>query len=388
MTRFDYLLVGGGLQNALIAEALLQLRPGARVALIERAPQLGGNHTWCFHAADVPAEATSFVEPFVVERWARQSVRFPALQRTLEEPYAALSSESVHRVLSRHAANGALTLSLGARAVRIGSNQVELESGTRLEAQVVIDARGPDSAERAQALGFQKFVGLELEVRPGSRPSAPVLMDACVEQTDGFRFVYLLPFGHDRLLVEDTYFSDTPALDIPALREGIARYVASRGIEPYRVVREETGVLPLPERAPLAMPAEKGRFRGGYAGGWFHPTTGYSFPLAVRYALAIARAEPSELGASLGRLASRELPNQRFAALLNRLLFRGLAPAQRYSVFERFYRLPVETIRRFYAHETTALDRTRILCGRPPRGFSLTRLFSAQRTDTFQGERA
>jgi lycopene beta-cyclase len=387
MTRFDYLLVGGGLQNALITEALLQLRPGARVGVIERGTQLGGNHTWCFHAADVPADATGLVEPFVVERWARQSVSFPTLERTLEEPYAALSSESVHRVLAGRAANGELSLHLGARAVRIGSNQVELESGTCLEAQVVIDARGPDSAEQAHALGFQKFVGLELEVRPGSGPSAPVLMDACVEQTDGFRFVYLLPFGRDRLLVEDTYFSDTPALDIPALRAGITRYAASRGIEAYRVLREEAGVLPLPGRAPLATPARNGRFRGGYAGGWFHPATGYSFPLALRYALAIAKAEPSELGASLDRLALRELPNQRFAALLNRLLFRGLAPAQRYSAFERFYRLPVETIRRFYAHEATALDRTRIVCGRPPRGFSLTRLFSGQRSDTFQGER-
>ena len=388
MTRFDYVLVGGGLQNALIAKALLQLRPGARIAVVEGRSQLGGNHTWCFHAADVPAEATSFVEPFVVERWARQSVSFPALARTLEEPYAALSSESVHRVLSRHAANGELTLHLGARAVRIASNQVELESGRCLDAQVVIDARGPENTDRARAVGFQKFVGLELEVRSGSGPAAPVLMDACVEQTDGFRFVYLLPFGRDRLLVEDTYFSDSPALDVAALRAGIAQYVASRGIEAYRVLREESGVLPLPERAPLATPGENGRFRGGYAGGWFHPTTGYSFPLAVRYALAIAKTEPSELGASLDRLASRELPNQRFAALLNRLLFRGLAPAQRYSVFERFYRLPVETIRRFYAHEATALDRTRILCGRPPRGFSLTRLLSAQRSDTFLGERA
>jgi lycopene beta-cyclase len=388
MTRFDYVLVGGGLQNALITEALRQLRPGARVAVVERGPELGGNHTWCFHAADVPAEATGFVEPFVVERWARQSVSFPALERTLEEPYAALSSESVHRVLSRHAANGELTLHLGARAVRIGSNEVQLESGTCLEAEVVIDARGPDSVDRARALGFQKFVGLELKVRPGSGPSAPVLMDACVEQTDGFRFVYLLPFGSDRLLVEDTYFSDTPALDVARLRAGIARYVASRGIEQYRVLREESGVLPLPERAPLAANGENGRFRGGYAGGWFHPTTGYSFPLAVRYALVVARTEPSELGASLARLASRELPNQRFAALLNRLLFRGFAPAQRYSVFERFYRLPVETIRRFYAHEATALDRTRILCGRPPRGFSLARLLSAQRSDALLGERA
>jgi len=314
-------------------------------------------------------------------------VSFPELERTIDEPYSALTSERVHGVLMQRAAGCGLTLLLGERAVRVDANHVVLESGTRLDAQVVIDARGPERAARAHVLGYQKFVGLELQVRPGSGPEFPVLMDARVEQRDGFRFVYLLPFGRDRLLVEDTYFSDSPSLDVAALRAGIAAYAASRGIESYRVLREESGVLPLPGRAPLATRPENGRFRGGYAGGWFHPTTGYSFPLAVRYALAVAGAEPAELGATLETLSRRELANQRFAALLNRLLFLGVAEEQRYSVLERFYRLPVATIRRFYAHETTALDRTRILCGRPPRGFSLSRLLS-ERSASLLGERA
>ena len=37
----------------------------------------------------------------------------------------------------------------------------------------------------------------------------------------------------------------------------------------------------------------------------------------------------------------------------------------------RFYRLPEAVIRRFYALELTAMDRARILVGRPPRGMSL-----------------
>ena len=36
--------------------------------------------------------------------------------------------------------------------------------------------------------------------------------DATVEQLDGFRFLYTLPFGPDQLLVEDTRYSDGPAL--------------------------------------------------------------------------------------------------------------------------------------------------------------------------------
>jgi lycopene beta-cyclase len=40
---------------------------------------------------------------------------------------------------------------------------------------------------------------------------------------------------------------------------------------------------------------------------------------------------------------------------------------------ERFYELPEPSIARFYALSTTAFDRARSLCGRPPRGLSLGR---------------
>ena len=53
------------------------------------------------------------------------------------------------------------------------------------------------------------------------------------------------------------------------------------------------------------------------------------------------------------------------------MLFRWFAPADRYRVLERFYRMPEDTVRRFYSLELTAMDRARILFGRPPRGLSM-----------------
>jgi lycopene beta-cyclase len=135
--------------------------------------------------------------------------------------------------------------------------------------------------------------------------------------------------------------------------------------------------LPLPARAPTPRAPERGLVRGGYQGGFFHPTTGYSFPLAVRFALEVARTSAAELPARIHALARAEQRQQRFAALLNRMLFRGFAPHDRYNVLERFYRLPVPTIQRFYALTLTPADRARIVCGRPPRGLSLEGLWSA-----------
>ena len=62
-----------------------------------------------------------------------------------------------------------------------------------------------------------------------------------------------------------------------------------------------------------------------------------------------------------------------FGVLLNRMLFNAFAPSERSFAIERFYRLPAASVRRFYALSLTRADRLRLVCGRPPRGFSLQR---------------
>jgi lycopene beta-cyclase len=109
----------------------------------------------------------------------------------------------------------------------------------------------------------------------------------------------------------------------------------------------------------------------GYAGGFFHPVTGYSFPVAVRLASLLASLPPERaFGAELEALAQRHRAQARFAHVLNWLMFRAYPPPSRWRVLERFYReMPADTIRRFYALDMTVKDRARLLLGRPP-GFS------------------
>ncbi|MGZ8998646.1 MAG: lycopene cyclase family protein, partial [Allosphingosinicella sp.] len=57
---------------------------------------------------------------------------------------------------------------------------------------------------------------------------------------------------------------------------------------------------------------------------------------------------------------------RRFYQRLNRMLFRAAESRRRYRILEHFYRLPEPLIARFYAGRLTALDKLRILSGRPP----------------------
>lgn len=376
---YEYVLVGGGLQNALITLALLERRADTRLALIEREPRLGGNHTWCFHETDVPPAARTLLDRLVVKRWAAHDVAFPSHRRRMSGGYAALTSERLHAVVSAavDASPHARRVVASVREVR--ADGVSLDDGRELRGALVVDARGPEHAAPLTG-GYQKFLGLELALSGGTAPEVPMLMDATVAQLDGYRFMYVLPLSSERVLVEDTYYSDSPALDAAALRERVLDYAARAGMRVSGVLREERGVLPIPCQLAADGDVSLGPLRAGYAGGLFHPTTGYSLPVAVRLALHLAaRPAGAAPGAEYARWLARERRQARFCLLLNRLLFTAFAPEQRLHVLERFYRLPESTIRRFYALETSAPDRVRILCGRPPRGFSLMRLLAERR---------
>ena len=376
VSPFDYLLIGGGLQNALIALALLDRDPQARVGLVERGAALGGNHLWCFHGSDLSKRGHALVAPLVVRRWDGYSVRFPGFERRLDTPYSAVSSERVAQYVSQvFASKPRARLLLGRTASRVEASQVTLSDGETLHARLVIDARGPEALSAEGVIGYQKFVGLELELEAPSELREPTVMDASVAQDDGFRFVYTLPLTPNRVLVEDTYFSDEPRLERELLRTRALAYAQALGLRVASVVREESGVLPLPAASVVAHASSP--LLAGYGGGWFHPTTGYSFSVATRLALHVASTAPETVfDASFGALAQEHARQQRYACLLNRLLFRAVAPEARRNVLERFYQLPEASIARFYALSTTAFDRARILCGRPPRGLSLGRAFT------------
>lgn len=361
------------MQNGLVALAVRSLQPTARIALIERGDAPGGNHTWCFHARDVSARAAAWVDPLVVVRWDGYDVRFPEHARRLDTPYACVSSSRLATEVTAALATAGSELLVRTVAEQIAADHVVVRdrAGTTrtIRAHAVIDARGPDRLADTDC-GWQKFVGQEIALAAPHGLERPILMDATVPQLDGYRFVYVLPLSPTRVLVEDTYFSDRTSIDVTALRDEIARYCRGRGWEIAGVEREEIGLLPMPWSTTPPSPAAP--LVAGYAGHWFHPVTAYSFPIAARLAEHVASRPADRLfDSALARLARDHGRQLAFANRLNRMLFRWYPPEKRHHVLARFYRLPPETIERFYALELTALDRARIFVGRPPKGLSL-----------------
>ncbi len=367
MSDHDVILVGGGLANGLIADRLSALRPEISVLVIEQGPRLGGNHTWSFHDTDISAEQHVWLARYVEHRWPRQEVRFPEHRRVLDTGYCSVTSDRFDAVLQAEL-GGRIRFGVGVAVM--AADRVTLADQSTVTAPCVIDGRGP-RADPALALGYQKFIGREVETVEPHGLEWPIIMDATVSQDDGYRFVYSLPLDAQRLLIEDTYYADRPDLNLTHLRGGIDRYAAAQGWQIARDVREESGVLPIVLAGDMDVFWSRDATlpRVGLRAGLFHPTTGYSLPDAVSLADAIA-AVPVLTSATVAALVaqySRDVWRRRsYFRLLNRMLFVGATPHERIGVMSRFYRLPEPLIRRFYAAQLTLADQMRIMIGRPP----------------------
>ena len=373
----DIAIVGGGLAGGLIALALAKQRPGLDIRIVEGSDRIGGNHLWSFFATDIAQDDRWLVAPLICYGWTHYDIAFPAHRRTLKSAYYSIESERLDGVVRAFLPPEAVMT--GRKVLAASPTAVVLADGDRIEAKGVIDARGSGDLSLLD-LGWQKFVGLEFALEEPHALSGPIVMDATVTQIDGYRFVYTLPLSATRLFIEDTYYSDTPDLARAEPGETVADPIADRvrdygaahGWDTRTVMREEWGVLPVAMGGDFEAYWQSGGNKVAKAGmraGLFHPTTGYSLPDAVRLAAAIARASDlsgSALHSLTHDVAKRTWQARGFYRMLDRMLFRAADPDERYRILERFYRLDPQLVRRFYAGQSTMMDKVRILTGKPP----------------------
>ena len=366
--NIDIAILGGGLAGGLIALSLAKQRPDLTLALVEAGATFGGNHVWSFFASDVAPEDKWLVEPLISATWDGYSVHFPGHSRNLGTPYHSITSERLDQEL-RHVLPPQAMLT-GVQAVSTGPTAITLSDGRNIVAGGVIDARGATSLPHMKG-GWQKFVGQMLRTEEPHGLTRPIVMDARVEQRDGFRFVYCLPFSETEIFVEDTYYSNGPELDLAVLRSRLARYAQVCGWRIAEVSREETGVLPVIADGDFETFWNFGdkAAKAGSRAALIHPLTSYSLPDAVRFAQHIAHLDDLS-GAALPHAsyawAKAHWRKGGFYRLLARMLFGAAQPLERYRILERFYTLPKGLIERFYAGRSSLADKARILAGRPP----------------------
>ncbi len=347
MKNGSWLLLGGGLANCLLALRLEQ--KSIDYLIVERESRLLGGQTWSCQLSDIAPDDRDFVRSITDAEWPEYSVAFPSFERVIASPYLSLRAESLRRRLESL---------IPPEKVRYAT---EAASVSRTGFTHVVSAEG--FATSGKHCGYQKFVGWDLHFAEGHGITRPVLMDATVEQVDGYRFFYLLPFDAQTLLVEDTRYSNDPAIREDAFKASLEDYLRRKFIAKTWVkVREERGSLPI----PWVMNPPPGKF--GVQGGFFHPVSGYSLPSAVKTSRQLMEAVTGgqSVAAALLEISAAHAKDRSYFLLLNRMMFLASPPGQRRKIFERFYGLNENLISRFYSGRPTALDKLRMLSGKPP----------------------
>jgi len=366
----DIAIVGGGLAGGLIALALARSRPDLGLCIVEARASLGGHHRWSWFTTDLPREGEDLLAEIPQVRWDDgYDVAFPGHTRHLTTPYRSMTAAGLAETLARFLPPESFIT--GREALTLTPRQVLLRDGTRIQAGKVIDCRGFTTSGYLRG-GWQVFKGRTLHCDEPHGVTRPMIMDARVEQLDGYRFFYLLPLSDRELFIEDTYYRKEPMLDREELARRIDQYVRANGWR-GQMETKETGVLPVITGGEFFAHQKALRIPGvavaGARGGFIHPLTSYTLPCAVATALYIAeRADipGDKLARQLERRARKLWRHDAFYRALGAMLFGAAGPADRYRIFARFYRLGQPLIEHFYAGVSRWHEKLRILAGRPP----------------------
>ena len=358
--KWDCIILGGGLAGSLFFYALRKKQPELKVLLIEKDSSLGGNKTWSFHETDLPNNC-DWIRPLISKTWNSYEVIFPKYKRLIESPYHSIKSDDLSEKILKEYSESIL---LNTYALSFDRQNVNLNNGDIYSATEVIDCTGWKAAPEGP-FGYQKFIGLDIKTKSKHGLTYPILKDASVPQTDGYRFFYVLPWSDDELLVEDTYYSNSPELDSETIKKEILAYTEKRW-SIHSILRSESGSLRLPLNTNLSIQNSDKNISIGASSEIYQPVTGYTFPETILRVHLLTSSNISEWKNTLSSLIQKQKGNQTYLRILNRMLFLAAEPKDRYKVLERFYTFSPELISRFYKGQLLLKDKVRILCGKPP----------------------
>lgn len=254
----------------------------------------------------------------------------------LDRSYCVLNTSILQSILSTGSAQVITT-----KVTHLATNSVICADGTRVCADVVVDARGTSPTPRtAQQTAF----GVVLDgaaAEPALDGAAAWFMDwrrdNGTPKTAEPSFLYAVPLDANRTLVEETCLVGRPPLPLGELKRRLHFRLRNRGV----TIPEDTPV----ERVRFAVESPPGRrgdpFRFGARGGLMHPGTGYSVATALSEADAVASA------LAHGNDPQRALwpRSARAVAALRRVGLSALLTLEAADVetfFATFFALPVE----------------------------------------------
>ncbi|NIJ11765.1 lycopene beta-cyclase [Saccharomonospora amisosensis] len=338
----DVLVIGGGPAGRALAACCV--RAGLSTALLDPEPGKSWPNTyavWRDEVPDLPAEA--------IAARPRGTLAAGRSCSWLDREYLVVDNAGLRRWLSDDRVQQVAGTST--RVVnRPHDCVVHLSGGGTLTAGIAVDARGarPEGGGTEQtAFGVVLPASQAVRIVPGD---TAVFMDWRAATAVDPSFLYAVPLGNGRVLVEETSLAARPGVSLSALSARLHKRLEVAGIDARGLPRERVRIpldLPLPRRG-RTVPF-------GAAAALVHPATGYSIAASLTLAPRVAEAIGEHLHSgprAAARAAHAALWPARAVAVhaMRRYALRSLRrlpPQQVPDFFDQFFALPPHSQRAF-----------------------------------------
>ncbi len=294
---FDIIIAGAGLSGLSLAWYLAEGDYKGNVLLVDSSFAPHNSKTWCFWANHKP-----YFPDIIYKKWKKSYFAAQDYQSFLymnEYAYYCIRENDFKEfVLTKLRKKSNFTLLEEGILDIYGSKKkamlVTKNSDTYVADSIFQSIIQPESANREHLKYplLQHFYGIEIETADGIFDSNTfVIMDVDHSFEDGYAFMYVLPYNHNRALIEFTVFSKN-VLPKKEYRKKIRAYIKEKygfSKTDYKSIRKEFGVIPMDDR-PFEPTLDSNIYNLGTMGGLTKASTGYTFTRVQRYSKLLAKS--------------------------------------------------------------------------------------------------
>ncbi|CAI8188560.1 MAG: Uncharacterised protein [Flavobacteriaceae bacterium] len=276
--HFDYIICGGGAAGLLLAYRLCKdpFFKNHSLLLIEKDLKNTNDRTWCFWES-----RKGDLEAIVHKKWDRAF--FGAADFALEFPlapfqYKMIRSIDFYRSMKKNLKEFPQLTQIKEKVSQINKNEVTTDVQTYYGNYIFSSIYNPKALyqQKKYPVLLQHFVGQIIETQKPCFDSETLeFMNFNVPQKGNTRFMYMLPLGPKKALLEYTLFS-SELLERKVYVDAISDFLKNYPTGGYEVLEEEEGKIPMTcyrfdlKNSPTLLHI-------GTAGGWTKPSTGYTF---------------------------------------------------------------------------------------------------------------